>query len=179
MTGRRTRSLGVLGWLGIGMLIGLFAVAIAGDSISGYAYDVQDADRALEGPSRDHWMGTDALGRDLASRLAEGARVSLIVAVASTAIALLIGLVYADLPVPGQDEGQVGECGMQALGHLKTMNSGQRHDICRIMSCKPICAIGDRRHGCLTECVRFGGSDGQTAIHGGCEDRTLNQVSII
>lgn len=97
MTGRRTRSLGVLGWLGIGMLIGLFAVAIAGDSISGYAYDVQDADRALEGPSRDHWMGTDALGRDLASRLAEGARVSLIVAVASTAIALLIGLVYGGL----------------------------------------------------------------------------------
>ena len=92
---------------------------------------------------------------------------------------LLICLVHLDRSVPGQDEGQVGECGMQALDHLKTMDSGQRHDICRIMPCKPICAVGDRRHGCLTECVRFGGSDGQIAVHGGCEDRTLNQVSII
>lgn len=97
VTQRRFRSLGALGWLGICMLVGLAGVAIAGDSISGYAYDLQAPDRALEGPSADHWMGTDALGRDLASRLAEGARVSLIIAVASTAIALVIGLAFGGL----------------------------------------------------------------------------------
>lgn len=94
MRSGRIRSLGVQGLLGAGMLVSLLAVAISGDTISGYRYDAQAVDRALEGPSPEHWMGTDALGRDQVARLAEGARVSLVVAVASTVIALLIGLVY-------------------------------------------------------------------------------------
>ena len=95
MSARRLRgSLGVQGWLGLGIVAVLFSVAIAGDSISGYAYDGQAADHALEAPSSQHWMGTDALGRDLFARLAEGARVSLVIAIASTVIALGIGVLY-------------------------------------------------------------------------------------
>ena len=42
-------------------------------------------------PGPDNWLGTDALGRDLLSRLMYGARVSLEVGVLAEAIALLIG----------------------------------------------------------------------------------------
>jgi ABC-type dipeptide/oligopeptide/nickel transport system permease subunit len=43
-------------------------------------------------PSAAHWLGTDELGRDMAARLAVGARVSLIVALTSSFIALAIGV---------------------------------------------------------------------------------------
>ena len=56
-------------------------------------YDVTHLDIAarLATPSLDHWLGTDQLGRDVLSMLMAGARNSLIVAVASTGFALVIG----------------------------------------------------------------------------------------
>jgi ABC-type dipeptide/oligopeptide/nickel transport system permease subunit len=42
-------------------------------------------------PSMEHWLGTDELGRDVVARLAVGARVSLIVALTSSFIAVAIG----------------------------------------------------------------------------------------
>ena len=44
-------------------------------------------------PSAKHWLGTDNVGRDVASRLINGSRVSLAVGVLSTLIALAIGTV--------------------------------------------------------------------------------------
>ena len=46
----------------------------------------------LVGPNLDHWLGTDNLGRDLLARALDGARVSLLIGVGSTAIAALIGV---------------------------------------------------------------------------------------
>ncbi len=51
-----------------------------------------DLDRVLRPPSIEHWLGTDALGRDMAARVLHGARVSLAVGLLSAATALLIGL---------------------------------------------------------------------------------------
>ncbi|MEX0804064.1 MAG: ABC transporter permease [Candidatus Binatia bacterium] len=48
----------------------------------------------LETPSWNHWMGTDALGRDLLTRVLFGARVSLTVGMGTAFIALIIGTVY-------------------------------------------------------------------------------------
>lgn len=45
----------------------------------------------LEPPSRAHWMGTDALGRDLLTRILYGARVSLAVGIGTAALSLCIG----------------------------------------------------------------------------------------
>ncbi|HEX7808797.1 MAG TPA: ABC transporter permease, partial [Thermoanaerobaculia bacterium] len=45
----------------------------------------------LEGPSREHLLGTDDLGRDILSRMIHGARVSLTVGFFATAIALVVG----------------------------------------------------------------------------------------
>ena len=47
--------------------------------------------RRLEPPSPDHWLGTDELGRDLASRLIFGARLSLAIAGGAIGLALVIG----------------------------------------------------------------------------------------
>jgi len=52
----------------------------------------QDVSSRNAGPSMQHWLGTDQLGRDLFARLAFGARVSSIVAMASTLVALTIGI---------------------------------------------------------------------------------------
>ncbi len=53
----------------------------------------QDIPRRLEGPSLDHLLGTDHLGRDLLARLVHGARIALGVAVPSVLIAMVIGLI--------------------------------------------------------------------------------------
>jgi peptide/nickel transport system permease protein len=62
---------------------GLFVIliwlllAIFGQAISPYPADVVDVAARLQPPSWQHWMGTDQLGRDVATRVALGARVSL------------------------------------------------------------------------------------------------------
>ncbi|MFQ5514640.1 MAG: ABC transporter permease [Myxococcota bacterium] len=83
-----------LGWWGAGLVLGLLALALLGDHVSPYRFDEQDAMHALEGPSVAHPLGTDALGRDVLARVAEGARVSLALAVASTLLALALGVAY-------------------------------------------------------------------------------------
>lgn len=48
-------------------------------------------------PSTDHWLGTDGSGRDIASRLIAGSRVSLGVALGTGALASIIGFALAML----------------------------------------------------------------------------------
>ena len=50
-----------------------------------------NAPARLQGPSLQHWLGTDNLGRDLLSRILVGARITLLVGVVSVGIAVLIG----------------------------------------------------------------------------------------
>jgi oligopeptide transport system permease protein len=84
----------VTGWVGAGLVLVLVVVALLGDRVAFRDFDAQDAHRALQGPSGDHLMGTDALGRDVLARVTEGARVSLLLALGSTALALLVGVMY-------------------------------------------------------------------------------------
>jgi ABC-type dipeptide/oligopeptide/nickel transport system permease subunit len=51
----------------------------------------------LLGPSSEHWLGTDELGRDMLSRLLYGGRLALGIAAASTAIALIVGVIWGAL----------------------------------------------------------------------------------
>ena len=44
-------------------------------------------------PSREFWLGTDDLGRDILVRIAYGARVSLLVGVVATALTVIIGVI--------------------------------------------------------------------------------------
>jgi ABC-type dipeptide/oligopeptide/nickel transport system permease subunit len=62
--------------------------------LSPYTAGGLEEQRILEAPSRTHWMGTDALGRDLLTRVLYGARVSLTVGVGTAILALMIGTAY-------------------------------------------------------------------------------------
>ncbi len=54
----------------------------------------QDLSVALTGPSADHWMGTDNLGRDIWSRILNGGRVSLVIGLFVLIAAGTVGVVY-------------------------------------------------------------------------------------
>ncbi|MDP1808451.1 MAG: ABC transporter permease [Actinomycetota bacterium] len=80
--------------LQIGLIIAaaLFLLAAGADVVSPYDPLSQDYKAVLAGPSPAHPLGTDSLGRDNLARLAHGARVSLAVAVAATALMIVVGL---------------------------------------------------------------------------------------
>ena len=80
--------------LSAGFLITVISVAVFAPWAAPYSYETQDAASLLVAPNWEHWMGTDRLGRDLFSRLIYGARVSLFIGVATTLVALIIGMVY-------------------------------------------------------------------------------------
>ena len=81
-----------LGMLGAAMI--LFCVLIAGTAPLVSPYDPSSqAFRRLLAPGGEHLMGTDELGRDTASRIIFGARVSLQVG----GLAVLIGLVLGSV----------------------------------------------------------------------------------
>ena len=56
-------------------------------------YDI-DVPNKLQGPSAAHWLGTDPIGRDVASLLLVGARSSIAVGVIAVSIGLLIGTAF-------------------------------------------------------------------------------------
>ncbi len=51
-----------------------------------------DLESILSPPSTEHWLGTDGLGRDVASRLVHGARISLLIGLSTGILSVLIGL---------------------------------------------------------------------------------------
>lgn len=65
--------------------------------LSGWEADAVDWDALEAPPSLNHWFGTDLAGRDLFTRIAEGGRLSLGIAVLATAISVLIGVPYGAL----------------------------------------------------------------------------------
>lgn len=81
------------GKFGIAVVCGIILVAILAPWIAPYDATAIDVPRRMEGPSADHWLGTDHLGRDLLSRIIGGARIALRIAGLSVLIGLLIGVV--------------------------------------------------------------------------------------
>lgn len=76
------------------IIVFVCSVAALAPWISPYSFETQNIDRILEGPSADHWLGTDGLGRDMLSRLIYGARMSMSVGIFTAFFSLLLGGVY-------------------------------------------------------------------------------------
>ena len=85
-----TRRIGLklaFGWIGVVVLCALFAPTLVSQDP-----DFQDLAAVMEGPSGEHWLGTDDLGRDVFTRLLVGARTSVIGVGVAMAVALGIGI---------------------------------------------------------------------------------------
>lgn len=78
----------------LGFLALIAALCVFGPMLSHYTQDQQDLELKAAGPSAAHWLGTDELGRDIATRILHGGRVSLEVGLLATAVASLIGVIY-------------------------------------------------------------------------------------
>lgn len=79
--------------LGGGAMLALYvAIALLGPAIAPQDPNAQDLLAVLEPPSSAHWLGTDQIGRDMLSRLIVGTRFTLAAALASVAIAGVIGV---------------------------------------------------------------------------------------
>jgi peptide/nickel transport system permease protein len=86
-----------LGFFGLVVIVGLIFMAIFAPQLATHPPNQIDLRNRLEGPSREHWLGTDNTGRDVFSRLVYGARISIYVGFGAVAIstffATIIGVV--------------------------------------------------------------------------------------
>lgn len=77
--------------LGLGFIVFIGLVAIFAPLIAPYSITERTGE-FRQGPSGDHWFGTDGIGRDVFSRVVYGARVSVRIGLLATTMSLVIGL---------------------------------------------------------------------------------------
>lgn len=76
------------------IILSMSIFALCAPFISQYRPDDIEVGNYLLAPSAEHWLGTDLLGRDLFTRMAYGARISLSVGLVSVGISVLVGVFF-------------------------------------------------------------------------------------
>ncbi len=79
------------------VLAGIVLMTVFAPLIAPYSPTQIDMTNRLAAPSAAHWLGTDALGRDVLSRVIYGGRASLLLAVVATTFSMALGLVIGIL----------------------------------------------------------------------------------
>lgn len=79
------------GAIGLALVIAHLALAMIGSLIAPYSFTEMNSALMLSGPSAEHWLGTDHLGRDLLTRTMLGGREAILVTGIATPIAVLWG----------------------------------------------------------------------------------------
>jgi oligopeptide transport system permease protein len=93
-----------------------FAGPLVAGWVAGLDGVAQDTRLGARGPSWQHWMGTDRLGRDMLVRTMEGGRIAITVGLTSTLISLVIGVSWG--AVAGYAGGRVDELMMRIVDIL-------------------------------------------------------------
>ena len=78
-------------------IILIIFLALITPFIAPYDYAYQDLDLGASGPSAQHLLGTDTLGRDLLTRMLYGSRISLLVGFLATLVAMSIGVIWGTI----------------------------------------------------------------------------------
>ena len=84
----RRKPLGAAGGF---LILVMVVMAVFADFLATQDPVRTDASSTLSRPAAVHWLGTDHLGRDIYSRIVHGARVSLVVGIASTLLGAILG----------------------------------------------------------------------------------------
>jgi ABC-type dipeptide/oligopeptide/nickel transport system permease subunit len=87
-------KLAIVGLVMVGIV---FLTAIFASVIATHPPRAQDLTNTLQGPSGEHWFGTDELGRDQFSRVVHGTRIAVSVGLASIFLALVIGVLLGSI----------------------------------------------------------------------------------
>lgn len=102
--------------VGLGLLILIVIATLLARVISGQEPNAISMAGSLAPPQSGHILGTDSIGRDVFSRVLHGGRVSLLIAVPSVALALVLGML---LGVPaGFLSGRIDQAIMRVLDVL-------------------------------------------------------------
>lgn len=81
-----------LAMFGLVVIVLFLFAAVFGRWLAPYDFLQQNIGKQLQPPSADHWLGTDALGRDIFSRMLYGASTAAVIAFTTTGISLCIGV---------------------------------------------------------------------------------------
>jgi peptide/nickel transport system permease protein len=82
-----------LGAVGAAIIVVMLAVAVLAPVIARYDPVINDFSAMLAPPSNAHWLGTDAFGRDVLSRLIYGSRTALLVGFGASVLGATLGSV--------------------------------------------------------------------------------------
>ncbi len=77
---------------GLIVLLLMIVVALLSEVLSPYPFEQTDLYNTFSPPSKEHWFGTDELGRDILSRLMVGTKYSLRIGLVSMLISATIGI---------------------------------------------------------------------------------------
>jgi ABC-type dipeptide/oligopeptide/nickel transport system permease subunit len=88
-----------VGVTGFGLLTLVLVLAVVAPILWGDQADAVDTDNLLAGPSADHWLGTDSLGRDIFYRVLVATRLSVTLALLATTLGVVVGLVLGAAPL--------------------------------------------------------------------------------
>ncbi|MBO8170123.1 MAG: ABC transporter permease [Thermoanaerobacteraceae bacterium] len=91
----------------------LVVMAIIGPYLNEWSYSDQVLSEANQPPSSKYWFGTDALGRDLFTRVWHGARISLLIGFVTSITSITIGTIYGS--ISGFFGGKVDEIMMRIV----------------------------------------------------------------
>lgn len=86
-----------LAMFGLVVLSIIVVLALLTPWIAPYNYEDQDLYLGATPPSMAHWFGTDVFGRDQLTRMLYGSRISLMVGLVATSVALLIGVLWGTI----------------------------------------------------------------------------------
>ena len=108
-----------LAMLGLIIFIAELIIVLLAPFISPYDYTAMDPIAIRQGPSLQHWFGTDDLGRDIFSRILYGGRYSITMGLFSVAISTTVGMSIG--AVAGYFGGQVDNIIMRLLDIIQSL----------------------------------------------------------
>jgi peptide/nickel transport system permease protein len=94
---RAVRSADAGLYVSIAILAFFALAAIVPGVLTTHSPTALDLSHSLQGPSAQHWFGTDESGRDLYSRIVYGTRESLAIGIGATAVSISIALILGSI----------------------------------------------------------------------------------